>query len=248
MSGPTRGPGRNPERERFEELAAAYALGALAGEERLWFEAYLAEHPELNAEVDELGSVADLLALAPAEQEPPPGLRRSVLERVGAPREIVNETQTRRSRQTDTGRLFRPGMLAAAAAAFVAVIGLFVWNLTLLDQNKELRGQVAETRTFELEGSGPARNAEGEVLLMGEDRAVLVANDLPPAPEGEVYEAWIIRNGVPEPAGILEPQNGNAASTMEGSMEGVEAVAITLEPEGGSPMPTSDPLLRAPLA
>ena len=256
MTGPTRGSGRDPERMRFEELAAVYALGALTGEERLWFEAYLTEHPELNAEVDELGSVANLLALAPAEQEPPPGLRRSVLEGVGAPPEVVREAPARRSRRTETTRrLLGPGMLAAAAA-LVAVLGLLAWNLTLRDQNEDLRaqngdlqGEVAERRTVDMEGSGLASNVDGEVLLIDEDRAILVAKELPPAPEGQVYEAWVFRDGVPEPAGLFEPRDGNAAAAVvEGSMQGVQAVAVTLEPEGGSPMPTSDPILQAPLA
>ena len=254
MSDPTRGPNRDA--ERFDELAAVYALGALTGEDRLWFEAYLAEHPELNSEVEELGSVADLLALAPPEQEPPSGLRRSVLERVGAPREVVSGMEARRMRRAETTRrLFRPATLAAAAAAFIAVVGLFVWNLTLQDQNGDLRArngdlqeEVAQRRTFEMEGSGLASNAGGEVLLTGEDKAVLVASELPPAPEGQVYETWIIRDGMPEPAGLFEPRDGEAASTVEGSMEGAEAVAVTLEPEGGSSMPTSDPILVAPLA
>ena len=253
MSGPTRG--RDPERERFEELAPAYALGALSGEERLWFESYLAEHPELNVEVDELGSVADLLALAPIEQEPPPGLRRSVLEGVGAPPEVVRGAPARRSRRAGTTRrILRPEMLAAAAA-LVAVLGLLAWNLTLLDQNGDLRaqngdlqGEIAERRTVEMAGSGLASNVDGEVLLTGEGQAVLVAKGLPPAPEGEVYEAWLIRDGVPEPAGIFKPHGEAAAAAVEGSMEGVQAVAVTLEPAGVSPMPTSDVILQAPLA
>ena len=240
------GSGRDSERMHFEELAAAYALGALTGEERLWFESYLAEHPELNAEVDELGGVASLLALSPVDQEPPPGLRRSVLEGVGAPREVVNGAPPRR---TGTARrILRPATLAAAAAA-VAVIGLFAWNVSLRDQNGDLRDEVSERRTaVEMQGSGLARNAGGEVLLIDENRAVLVATELPPAPEGKVYEAWVIRDGVPEPAGLFEPRGGDAASTVEGSMDGAQTVAVTLEPEGGSPMPTSDPILRAPLA
>lgn len=253
MSGPTRD--RDPERDRFEELAAAYALGALTSEDRLWFEAYLAEHPELNAEVDELGSVADLLALAPADQEPPPGLRRSVLEGVGAPPEVARGAPARRLRRVDsTRRLLRPATLAAAAA-LVAVLGLLFWNLTLQDQNGDLRarngdlqGEVAERRAVDLEGSGLASGTDGEVLLTDEGQAVLVAKGLPPAPEGEVYEAWLVRDGVPEPAGLFEPRNGAAAAAVEGSLEGVQAVAVTLEPEGGSPMPTSDVILQAPLA
>ena len=256
MSGPTRGPGRDADRRRFEELAAVYALGALTGEERLWFEAYLAEHPELNAEVEELGSVADLLALAPPEQEPPPALRRRVLERVGAPSELVSEEPPRRSRRSQTSRwALRPAALAAAAAALVAVVGLLVWSLSLQDQNGDLRAQngdlrdrISERRTIEMEGSGVAGAAGAEVLLLEEDRAVLVATELPPAPEGEVYETWVIRDGMPKPAGLFEARDGDAAAAVKGSLKNADVVAVTIEPEGGSPMPTSDPILVAPLA
>ena len=56
--------GRDPGRDRFDDLKDVYALGALSESERREFEGYLAAHPELQAEIDELGSVADLLALA----------------------------------------------------------------------------------------------------------------------------------------------------------------------------------------
>src|SRR5919107_3727505 len=70
--------------ERFEDLKDAYVLGALPEEERLSFEDYLAAHPERQAEIDELSAVAGLMAFAPHEQEPPPELRRRVMEVVEA--------------------------------------------------------------------------------------------------------------------------------------------------------------------
>ena len=51
--------------ERFEDLKDAYVLDALPEEERRSFEEYLAAHPERQAEIDELGAVAGLLAFAP---------------------------------------------------------------------------------------------------------------------------------------------------------------------------------------
>jgi anti-sigma factor RsiW len=52
---------------RFEELKDAYVLGALPDEERRQFEEYLAQHPERQAEIGDLGAVASLLALSPQE-------------------------------------------------------------------------------------------------------------------------------------------------------------------------------------
>lgn len=246
-------------RDRFEDLAAAYALGALANDERREFEAYLAEHPELQAEVEALGEAAMLLAFAPKEYEPPPGLRRNVLERVGGETGTTPFESGRRSRLRT---LFGPAGLAAAAAVLAVLVGLVVWNLSLQDGNEELRAdvrelrddngtlqaQVEERRTYELQGSGVASDTHGEVMTTREGPAVLVARNLPSAPEGQVYEAWVLHDGVPVPAGLFEPSGASAAATIEASLEGADAVAVTLEPDGGSPMPTSDILLTAPIA
>ena len=246
-------------RGRFEDLAAAYALGALTDEERREFEAHLADHPELQTEVEELGGTAGLLALAPQEHEPSPALRENLLRSIGgAP---VAPFAGRR-RRAGLGALLGPGCLAAAAAVVAVLVGLFAWNLSLQNTNEDLQADVREMRgeqealqaeaelrrAYELRGSGAARGARGEVVKTGGDRAVLVAENLPPAPEGRVYEAWVLRDGVPEPAGLFEPRDGSAVAAVEGPLEGADAVAVTLEPEGGSPMPTSDVLLTASLA
>jgi anti-sigma-K factor RskA len=69
MSKERRGSEHNPQgepwRDRFDDLKEAYALGALTEDERREFEGYLASHPELQSEVDDLGSIAYLPALAP---------------------------------------------------------------------------------------------------------------------------------------------------------------------------------------
>ena len=244
-------------RDRFEDLAAAYALGALGDEERREFEAYLGEHPQLLAEVEELGEAARLLALAPPEYEPPPDLRRNLLERVGGEAGTSFVDRRQRSR---LGALLGPAGLGMAAAVLAVLVGLVVWNLSLQDSNEELRADVRELqgqamradaeeiRTYELRGSGAASGAHGQVMTTGEGPAVLVAQDLPPAPEGQVYEAWVLHDGVPQPAGLFEPTGESAAATIEAPLEGADAVAVTLEPDEGSPMPTSDVLLTAPLA
>ena len=87
----------------------------------------------------------------------------------------------------------------------------------------------------------------GEVVRIGDERAVLVAENLPSAPEGKVYEAWLMRDDIPEPAGLFEPprDGGVAAAPIEGSLRDADAVAVTVEPSGGSSAPTSEPLLTA---
>ncbi len=242
---PGREPRREPWRDRFDDLKGAYVLGALDESERREFEGYLAAHPELQAEVDELGYVVDLLALAPQEYEPSPELRHTLLGRIGDDSDAPPQRRAR-----SRGRIFGPGGLAVAvaAAAVLAVVGLFLWNASLRGEVEDLRGALETRETHELQGSGPAEDVRGEVVEVGDGRAVLVAENLPPTSEGEVYETWLMHGDVPEPAGLFEPgDGGDAAAPIEGSIDEAEAVAVTVEPSGGSPAPTSDILLTTTL-
>jgi len=235
----------DPGRERFDDLKEAYALGALSEQERREFEAYLGEHPELHAEVDDLESIANLLALAPQEHEPSPELRRDLLRRLSSS-PGATPSADHSPRRAGLRRLFGPGGLAAAAALALVTIGMLAWNASLQEENQTLQGELEGQQTYALEGTGAAQEVRGEVVRLGDERAVLVAEELPSPPEGETYQAWIMREDVPEPAGLLEPNDtGAAAAPLEGSIEGADAVAVTVEPSGGSSSPTSDPLITA---
>ena len=233
---------REPWRERFDDLKEAYALGALSEDERREIEDHLAAHPELRAEVDELASIANLLALAPPEHEPSPELRNRLMNIIESSAGTTLPEPS--SRLTKLRWLFGPGGLVAAAALALVVVGLFIWNVSLRGENEALQANLQEQRTHELQGTGAAQDASGELIRVGDRRAVLVAENLPQAPEGKVYEAWLIRDDVPEPAGLFEaPEEGAAAAPIEGSLEDINAIAVTLEPSGGSSTPTDDPLL-----
>ena len=244
---PGQEPGHEPGRERFDDLKEAYALGALSEQERREVEGYLGEHPELHAEVDDLESTANLLALAPQEHEPSPKLRRDLLNSISSSSPGATLAAAPSPRQTGLRRLFGPGGLAAAAALALVTIGMFAWNASLQEENQTLQGKLeGQQKSYALQSTGEAQEVRGEVVRLGDERAVLVADDLPSAPEGKTYEAWILREDVPEPAGLFEPNDtGAAAAPLEGSIEGADAVAVTVEPSGGSSSPTSDPLMTA---
>ena len=74
-----------PEQETLQDLAAAYALGALSPEEAGRFEAYLEGSPEARREVAEYRDVAALLALGGPETAPAPDLRERMLARIHGP-------------------------------------------------------------------------------------------------------------------------------------------------------------------
>ena len=239
------------DRERFDELKDAFVLGALPEEERRELEEYLAAHPERQAEIDELGSVAGLLALSPREQEPSPELRRSIMDVV----EAEAERPRARSGSVLAGlREFLSIRNLALGAAALLVIGLFSWNMVLQGEMRDLQSRVqsmqaseGDSRMVALEGSGPARQVSAEVMILEDHRAVLMAEDMPPVPEDKTFQIWVIEKDVPRPSGVFEVGEDQVAVVVENPVEGADAIAVTVEPEGGSPQPTTDPMLVARL-
>src|SRR5215204_3543558 len=247
--------------ERFEDLKDAYVLGALPEEERLSFEDYLAAHPERQAEVDELGAVAGLLAFSAPEQEPSPELRSRVMEMIEAePRRVGGHSTFAR-----VGDFLSVRSLALGAAALL-VIGLLSWNLALEGQVEDLQGQVEDaqsqvqnlqgqvadgqaqqTRTIELKGAWAEQGATAEVASMQKNEIILVARNMPSVPEGRTCQIWVISDDVPKPSGLFQPDGNGTATPITNSITKADVIAVTVEPAGGSEQPTSDPVLLAEL-
>ena len=127
----------------------------------------------------------------------------------------------------------------------IIITGVWMW------QQARIRKLIAKW-SRQGEGQEEVRNSSepprGEVIRLEDDRAVLIAENLPAEPEDKVCQTWLLRDGVPEPAGTFESREGGiTAAPIEGSLEGAAAVAVTVEPAGGSSAPTDDPLLSTNL-
>ena len=240
------------DQERFEDLKDAYVLGALPEEECLEFEQYLAAHPDLQAEMEQLSAVAGLLAFSVREQEPSPDLRRRIMDTVEA-EAVQPRTSQRRSWLSRLWEAVGPRDLALAAAAML-VIGLFSWSMLLQGEVRDLQGRVQSLQSqpqdqsqgpqmIALGGTGTEQGVRAELITLEGDRAVLVAENMPPAPEGKTYQIWVIKGDTPKPSGLFEPKGDSIAAVVENPVEGADAVAVTVEPEGGSRKPTTDPML-----
>jgi anti-sigma-K factor RskA len=239
--------------ERFEDLKDAYVLGALPEEERLSFEDYLAAHPERQAEIDELGALAGLLAFSPQEQVPSPELRSRVMEVVEA--EAEPRRVRRRSALAKVGDYLGVRTLVLGAAALL-VIGLLSWNVLLQDQVQDLQGQVEDarnqrqvqqSRTIELQGSWAEQGANAEVAFIRKNRVILVAKNMPSVPEDQTCQIWVISDDEPKPSGLFQPDGNMTAAPITNSITKADVIAVTVEPAGGSKKPTSDPVLLAEL-
>lgn len=257
-----------------EELAAAYALGALTAEEAAEYEAWLLEAPDATGEASAYADVASTLALAAEPVEPSADLRASILAQVAmtpqlpaapaasvspvAPEPIASSdpvtaaptrAEQRAASRWSRGAVF---LVAAAASVLLFVGGGVVGSLIAQGQRNDFAIEQA-TALAELQAAADAQQAVtemeggGQVTLIwsGElARSAIMVDEMPPAPEGKTYQLWYIRAGDPIPDATFEAADeGKTWRVLDGAMAGGDAVGVTLEPEGGSQEPSSDPLV-----
>ena len=224
-----------------DELLGAYAVDALSEAEAREARAHLKTCRRHDEALAGIGAVVSSLAVAAPEREPAPELRARLLDAFDA--EVAARQAPRRIEMVRAGLRWRLAMrpsyvYAVAAVLVLAVAGLLSWNLALQFGGEENGGQ--ETVVASLSGS----IGSGRVVYVPDEGVGVLELDLSEPSAGRVYQAWGIVGGAPVSMGLVRAQ-GVFAFEME--LERASAVAITEEPEGGSPKPSSDPLAVAQL-
>lgn len=137
-----------------------------------------------------------------------------------------------------------------AAAAVVAALGFGGWALQAQQDAVDSRDaavaqrdtltKVLSANDLRTASSSFVKTEQTGTVVMSQDRgvAMFVASDLEPLPDGQVYEAWTI-DGDFEPAGTFTPEGSQSLLQLPSSVFDASSVAITIEPAGGSPAPTS---------
>jgi anti-sigma-K factor RskA len=229
--------------EDLRDSYELYALGLLDGEEKREIDEHLARNC-VDCQKHLKGALAvNALLLSQAPQVVPPSrLKRRVMASVGRER----------------SGLAWVAALAAAAAVIVALwlgIEQRTTDRELSKARLDLQQAAAErdrleqvltflnqpeTRqvNFGLDKPAPPR---GNFFLNPRLGVLLMASNLPALPAGKAYELWVIpKGGVPRPAGTFQsgPQ-GTAMHILSGVVDSSVTLAVTVEPEAGSPAPTS---------
>ncbi len=244
----------------YEDLLAAAALGALTAEEHVRLRQHMRTCASCRVAYSRLLSAADTLALTVEEREPSAALRERLRAQVGAPAPASPAAPTASTIEPDIvplswvaepapppqprARRIAPGWLMMAAAMLVIglVAGALAGRYLLADDNEQAGQDIAM--------ESPAGLALGDATLtwLPEDRVLrFSAPDLPAPPEGQVYQVWLIagEDQPPTPVGTVDA-TGQFATTVDRDRFGT--FAVTVEPGPlGSPAPTSDPVIVAPL-
>lgn len=238
-------------------LSGAYALNALDAAERAHLEAHLAGSEETRAEVTELTDTAVMLGLAVTPVAPPAALKASIMAQLASTPQVpaesafVGGTVGKAQARAQARWFTRPVVALAAAAASVAlIVGGGVVSTTITTNNfvAAQTEQMAAIQSADdsqraviaLDGGGTATLVWSGALAS----SALIVDGLEPLPPTHVYELWYIDEAGARPAGTFTVDTaGSTWRVLDGDMAAGDTVGVTVEPRGGSPVPTTDPVV-----
>ncbi|QGK69080.1 anti-sigma factor [Allosaccharopolyspora coralli] len=243
-------------------LTGAYAVDALSPEERREFERHMSDCPECAEEISELQATAARLG-ATAATTPPESLKSRVLSEVATTRQAPpTEREEPRPEATVTRIPTRAAwgtrLAVAAAVLGVALAGVFGaiaydshQQRTVAEQQmQDVRERGATmTEIMEAPDAETLTASEGglratTVLSDGIGKAMFLGNEVTPPPEGSVYQLWFIGEYGYESAGLLQQDPSGSLDPLIAQLPAeTQAMGVTVEPTGGSPQPTTNPVL-----
>jgi anti-sigma-K factor RskA len=244
----------------FAEDLALYAVGALDAAAIPALERHVEQCDACRRELADLRGDAALLALSAAGPNPPARSRQRLMQ-------ALVEERSAGTPQTFVMRRPWWNFAPVFASLVLAIFGIMLWreNVGLKRNNEDLRAQVAALT------ADSAKAHEVLALLNAPDtthvtlvstqahpapqiktiyqrrtgRLLLIASNLPAAPDHKAYELWFVpMQGEPRAAGMFKPDWRGSAVMIWPWPEvpaGTEAkaFAVTVEPESGSEHATS---------
>jgi anti-sigma-K factor RskA len=217
---------------------ALYALGALSPREAAEVAAHLqaceecrAEYGLLRPAVTAVGYTAEANALT---EGPSALLKARLMKQV-------------RSTHAARPRISRwPAFVAAACIAIAAGAGLFSASLRerLARDESAIAQQSAMIADFTAPDAKRYPFGHGSVLVHGRN-LYLAMHALAAPPTGMVYQAWTLPKGSKKMAPSVTFKPGASGETLVRLPEAanaIAAVAVSVEPAGGSKQPTSKPI------
>jgi anti-sigma-K factor RskA len=252
------------ENERLQALCLEHALGTLEGDELAELERLLAaEDPETEVALAEAYETVAALALSAPAAEPSAGVRNGLMARIAPPSKVVEMPQPARSRGISAA--------AWAAAAAAAVCATLFWQQlrTTRDALRDLQARfdefsgrqeevtaqniryrrildiLAAPDTFAVQLDA-ATNTRIHAYWNDNQGLVVAGRNVPQPGPGRELQLWVVpRSGAPESVEVFRPDpDGNALILAEPKtvIAEADALAITDEPAGGSPGPTTAPI------
>lgn len=266
--------------EDYKEMLPALALSALDAEDARVLNQHLSECDECRRELAGWENTAAELALSAPAAEPSPQVRDRIMsavrnERQTPPRQESSQSRVVEFPQSRRAILTSFGQVGAIAAAVLCLV-LILWIIVLWQQNRSLKRRYEDllshvewvtkenerseefvailstpgAKVTQLQGSGPASGATAKLAYDRSGRAMLMSEDLPPAPAGKEYQLWFIVGKYPHPGRTFTTDAlGRGDVTDQIPQQAIDSAvfAVTLERAGGEVSPTGAIYLRSGL-
>ena len=234
----------------LREMLGLYALGALEAHDAAALAAHLEKCPSCLAELVNLEESVAELAHAAGPIPPPADVTSRILRaaRSEPPLAALSPARTARPRRRRAPGRWRRRLGAAAGVVLLVVSQITLRHrldraLHTLVRGRDLLGFIAspDVTTASLAATESAAGARAFVAYERHSgRFILLAFHLPPPPEHQVYQLWLIAEGV-RPSAVFSPDPIGVTLLHDHSLperRGVPLFAITLEPSGGVAEPT----------
>lgn len=243
-------------------ILESYVLGIASEQEIARVQAWIAQYPEVRAEIE----VIENTLLAAAEGSAPvlrPAVKDKLMKKVARQDARVVELGASRP----SSNLYKYGI----AASFLLLIGSAAVNVMLynrlhnaeqrmadIDREKSLMASQMEVNATSLQEARqdlafltdtmvtaihlkpmPKMPASNAMVYWNRKSKEVYLNvmELPAPPEGKQYQLWALANGQPVDAGVFSATDTIQLQKLKDVLS-AQAFAVTLEKEGGSPTPT----------
>jgi anti-sigma-K factor RskA len=251
-------------------IIESYVMGIAAEAERQEFESMCALHPEI-AEARNTYELALEEQLLNDTIAAPLHLKKQIEEKVLTP---ASDTIPLDAAEDETPVRQIGGMWKwLAAASIILLAGTAFWAINTNNKYKELQADnqklqnqlqqsTARLDTLQQEAGLLQKPGMKMAALRGNDPSVyatiywdttsnnkdvyLMVNNLPQPASDKQYQLWALLNGQPIDLGMIEVKQERLLYRMK-NVQNAQAFAITLEPKGGSPAPTSTPIVLSKL-
>jgi hypothetical protein len=214
---------------------ASYALGIAEDPER----AEIAEHlgrkcPACTSGIASAMATVTAMSGAVPVTEPPRHLRRRVMA-------TIEKTPSR-----SWAGVFVPWGITAAMS--IALITIGISGRRQIGDTARLQQALAilnDPATRDVTFGETEKPSKGRVFVSLGKGVVFIGASLPRIDADKTFELWVIpAKGNPIPAGLFRSQpDATAVFVRPGPVENAAAVAVTVEPEGGSAQPTTTPFI-----
>ena len=236
------------------ESLPAYALGALDVDEAEQVQEHLLVCASCQDELRAIEEITNDLPLALTEVDPPPTLWQELLVRVTLPEEQIERSTDQNFWQKITAMFQQNKAIAYSQLALLAIVlVLLVTTLVLWQRVNELNmyREPGHLQAIPLSSTGLVPEAEGFITVSFDGLSgAIILDRVPQLEEDQRYQLWLVKGDERTSGALLavdELGYGGGRVRAPESLFNYSMAEVTIEPEEGSPQPTTDVVLSAPL-